>query len=122
MFLGHNVTGLRSEFGTNLAAPGAVCEGLSRPGCFLNRRNVLPGLVVTRMHRIENAQSSPSRSGQQLKHMRDAIIRLCNAFDAIPYFAALRYEIVIGIDDRKCCDPFVKLQFAMFFPPSAYLN
>src|SRR5215469_8607319 len=103
MLLGHDVARLRHEFGTEFAAPGAEFEGFSRPGHFLNWCNVLPGFVVARtvstMHRIENPQSSFSRSAQQLQHMRDAVIGLCDAFDAIPYFAALGNEIVVRVDD-----------------------
>src|SRR4030095_153656 len=59
MFGGHDITRLRFEFAADLATPRAVFECLSRPGGLLNRRNVLPSLVVARvistMQRIENA-------------------------------------------------------------------
>src|SRR5262249_9553608 len=65
MLSGDNVAWLRLEFGTDLATPRAVFEALSQPACFLNGRNVLPGLVVTRtvsmMQRIENAKPGLSR-------------------------------------------------------------
>ena len=43
---GHHIAGLRLEFESDLAAPRAVFEGLVRPRCLLNRRDVLPALVV----------------------------------------------------------------------------
>jgi hypothetical protein len=61
------------------------------------------------MHRIENPYPCLSRFGQQLQHVRDAVIRLCNAFDAIPYFATLGNEVVVGIDDEKRRDLLVEL-------------
>ena len=58
MLLGNDFARLRLELAADLAAPRAVFEGLSQPGCLLNRRNVLPGLVVTwtvsMMHCEEN--------------------------------------------------------------------
>src|ERR1700726_3123803 len=88
MLLGHDVARMRRKLGAELAAPSSIFKRLSRPGCFLNRRGVLPGFVVARaepmMHRTENPPPSLSRRSQQLQHMRDAVIRLCNAFDAIP--------------------------------------
>src|SRR5208282_3394207 len=88
MLLGHDVSRLWSKLGAELAAPRSIFKSLSRPGCFLNGRGVLPGLVVARtvsmMHRIENPQSRRSRCGQQLQHVSDAVIRLSNGFNAIP--------------------------------------
>src|ERR1700760_2817223 len=61
----------RLKFGADLAAPGAVFEGLSRPGSLLDRCNVLPGFVVawpvSMMERIENAKLSLPRSIQDLQ-------------------------------------------------------
>jgi hypothetical protein len=34
---------------------------------------------------------------------------LGNGFDAIPYFASLGNEVVVGIDEEKCSDLFVEL-------------
>ena len=34
--------------------------------------------------------------------MRNALIRLGNSANAIPYLAALGSEVVIGIDNEKC--------------------
>jgi hypothetical protein len=41
------------------------------------------------MHRIDNAHASHPRGRQQLQQMRDAIVCLCDALDAIPELAAL---------------------------------
>ena len=55
-----NFARLWLELGAKLATPRAILECLSRPRRLLNRRNVLPGLVVARtvstMHCIENLQ------------------------------------------------------------------
>ena len=119
MLQGHDVARLRLELATDLATPRAVFEGLMRPGCLLDRRNVLPGLVVawtvSMMQRIEDAKPRLPRRIQDLQHMRNTIICFCNSLQAIPYFASLGNEIVIRIDHEKCSDLFVKLQ--MFFPP-----
>ena len=59
MLRGYDIAGVRFELGADLTAPCPVFEGLSRPDCLLNRREVLPGLVVactvSPMQRIENA-------------------------------------------------------------------
>ena len=66
MLLGNDFARLRFELAADLATPRAVFEGLSRPSCLLNWRNVLPGLVVAltvaMMQRIENAKPRLSRS------------------------------------------------------------
>src|SRR5262249_37117892 len=46
MLEGHDFARLRLEPAADLATPRAIFEGPMRPGCLLNRRNVLPGLVV----------------------------------------------------------------------------
>src|SRR5262245_17485711 len=85
-----------------------------RPGCLLNRSNVLPGLVVARtvsmMQRIEDAKLCLPRNVQDLQHMRNTTIGFRNALQAIPYFASLGNEIVVRIDDEKCSKLFVKLR------------
>jgi hypothetical protein len=60
-------------------------------------------------NQMENPHPCLSRRSQQLQHVRDAVSCLCNAFDAIPYFAALGNEIVVWIDDEKCRDLFVEI-------------
>src|SRR5262252_10497569 len=83
MLQGHDIAWLRGEFAADLATPRAVFEGLSQPSCLLNRRNVLPGLVVawtvSMMQRIENAKLRLPRSIQDLQHMRNTIIRFRDA-------------------------------------------
>src|SRR5206468_8215578 len=46
MLEGHDFARLRLELAADLATPHAVFEALSRPSCLLDRRNVLPSLVV----------------------------------------------------------------------------
>src|SRR5258706_15894048 len=108
MVCGDNLARLRLELGTDLAPPRAVFEDLALPRCLLNWRNVFPGLVVARpvsmMHRIEDSKLRLPRGMQDLEHMRDAVIRLGNRPNAIPYFASLGDEIVIRIDHQKCSD------------------
>src|SRR6185437_8727693 len=57
MLLGHDVARMGSEFGAEVPAPGPIFKRFSRPGCLLNRRDILPGLVVawtiSMMHRIK---------------------------------------------------------------------
>src|SRR5574341_1508537 len=114
MLLGHNLTRSRGEFGADLATPSAVFERLTRPTPLLDGRNVLPSLVVawavSVMHYIEDAKLRPSRSIQDFQHMGNTMIRLCNIFNAVPYFASLGNEIVVRVDDEKCGDLFVTLQ------------
>jgi hypothetical protein len=100
------------EFDTEFATPGAELKGLSRPSRLLNGRNLFPCLIVSRtvsvMHRIENPQLRLTCGIQDLQHMRHALIRLGDGANAIPYLAALRNEVVIGIDNQKCgAVPFV---------------
>jgi hypothetical protein len=60
------------------------------------------------MHRIEDAKPRVARGIEDLQHMRDAVIRFCNAPNAVPYLASLGNEVVIGVDDQKGSDlPFV---------------
>src|SRR5262249_42548464 len=88
MLEGHDVARLRYEFAADLAAPRPVFEGLSRPRCLLDRRDVLPGLVVTgtvpMMQRIEDAKPRLPRRIQNLQHMRNTTISFCNSLQAIP--------------------------------------
>src|SRR5215469_16205523 len=112
MFLRHNLTRQRGEFGTDLAAPCAVFESLSRPRKLLDRRNVLPVLVVARavtmMQRIEDAKLRLPRSIQDLQHMRNATIRFCNGPNSVPYLPTFRHESGVGVDDEKGGDVFVE--------------
>jgi hypothetical protein len=48
MLLDNDLPRLRFESGAQLAAPRAVLESPSHPGRLLNRRDVLPSLVVAR--------------------------------------------------------------------------
>src|SRR5262249_30782541 len=88
MFEGHDVARLRCEFAADLAAPRAVFEGLAPPGRFLDRRDVLPALVVAgtvpMVQRVEDGKPRLPRRIQDLQHMRNATIRLCDSLQAIP--------------------------------------
>src|SRR5262245_35249261 len=123
MLLGHDIARLGGEFGTDFAAPRSKFKCPSRPGGSLHRRNVFPGFVVARtvsmMHRKEHAQPSLSRSRQQLQHMRNAIVGFCDALDAIPEFAALGYEIVVGIYEEKPSSLLLKPQIGHALPSYA---
>jgi hypothetical protein len=65
MLRGDNFARLRLESETDVATPGALFEALSHPRCFLNWRDILPGLVVagtvSMMQCIENAKRCLSR-------------------------------------------------------------
>src|SRR5262245_21949497 len=88
MLRGDDLSRLRLELATDLATPRAVFEGLMRPRCLLNGRNVLPSLIVARtvsmMQRIEDPKLGLPRGIQDLQHMRNAVIRLCNSPNAVP--------------------------------------
>src|SRR5262249_10275629 len=88
MLKGNNVAWLRCKFAPDLAAPGAVFEGLVRPRCLLDGRNVLPTLVVARaismMQRIEDADVRLPRRIQDSQHIRNTVVRFGNALQAIP--------------------------------------
>src|SRR5690349_13693953 len=97
---------LRGELGTDLATPRTEFESLMLPRCPLNRRDVLPTLVVawtiTMMQCVENAKSRLPCCIQNLQHMRNTLIRLCNGLEAIPYLAAIGNEIVVRVDHKQC--------------------
>src|SRR5262249_32770187 len=84
VFLCDDLTWRRSEFGTELATPGAAFEGLVLPRGSLNRRNVRPRFVVactiSMMHRIEDAKLHCARGIQNLQHVGNAVVRLSDSF------------------------------------------
>src|SRR5262245_21918515 len=88
MLEGHDVAWLRCEFAADLATPRAVFEGLVRPRRLLDRRNVLPGLVVARaismMQGIEDAKPRLPRRIQNLQHMGNTFVGFSNTLQAIP--------------------------------------
>src|SRR5215813_209791 len=116
MLSSDDFAGLGLELGTDLATPRAVFESFMRPSCFLDRRDVLPGLVVAwtvaMMQRIEDAQFRFPRGIQHIQHMRNTAIRFCNSLQAMPYFAALGNEVVIRIDHQERRDIFVICHFS----------
>src|SRR5208337_2070947 len=89
MLEGHDIASLRLELAADLA-------------------NVLLGLIiawmVSTMQRVENAKLRLPRSIQDLQHMKNTVIRFCDAPNSVPYLATFRNEIVIGIDHKKCSD------------------
>ena len=93
MLLDNNFAGLRRELSSELATPRAVLECFSRPRRLLNRRNVRPGLIVawmvSMMHCKENPQLRLPCRIEDLLHMRNAVVRFGNSFDARPDLAAL---------------------------------
>jgi len=93
MLLDDNFTRLRRELSSEFATPRAVFECFPRPRRPLNRRNVGPGLIVawtvSMMHCKENPQCRLPRSIEDLLHMRNAVVRFGNSFDARPDLAAL---------------------------------
>src|SRR6266498_499102 len=103
-----DVARLGLEFGTNLATPSAVFEGLACPRSLLDGRNILPSFVVAgpvaTMQRIQHANACLSRSIQNLLHVRNTVVRLDDSLDATPELAALRNEVVVGIDHQECRD------------------
>src|SRR5690348_16250833 len=113
MLLGDDLARLRCEFAANLSAPGAVFESLVRPSCFLDGRNVFPCLVVAlavaMVQGIEDAKLRPPRSVQDLQHMRNTSVCFGDRLQTVPDFAALRNEIVVGVNDDECGDLFCEL-------------
>src|SRR5215813_6079240 len=106
MLCDDNLTWLRLEFGTDLATPSTVFEAFSSPRCPLDRRNILPSLVVARsismMHCIEDPKFRLPRGVEDPQHIRNAAISLSDSPNAVPELAALGNEVVIGIDHQKC--------------------
>src|SRR5215470_5262767 len=105
VLLSHNLAWFRREFGPDLATHVPYSKALRDQVALLNGCDVFPGLIVGRavsmMERIEDANPHVPRRIQKLQHIRNAIICLCNISDAIPYFASLGNEMVVGIDDQK---------------------
>lgn len=95
------------ELVAELASPRAIFEGLMRPSRPLNRRDVLPGFVVTQsvapMHGIEDPKLRLPCRVQNLQHMRNTAVRLGDSFDAGPELPAFRDEVVIWIDHQERC-------------------
>ena len=93
MFRNDDFAWLRLELGRELATPRAVFEALARPRCPLNRRDVLPILIVTRtvptMHGIKDPKLRLPCGVQDFQHVRNAVSGFGYRFDAIPYLASL---------------------------------
>src|SRR5262249_6710210 len=108
MFRHDDFAGFRLELGTELATPSAIFEALARPRCFLNRRNVLPILIVAwavaAMNCIEHPKLGLPCCVQDSQHVRNTLISFSYRFDTVPYLAPLRNEVVIWIDHQKSSD------------------
>jgi hypothetical protein len=102
MLLDDNFAWFGRELGPELATPRAVLEGLMRQRVLLNRRNILPTLVVARtlamMHGIEDPELRTPGGLQHLQHMGNAVIDFCDGPNAGPSLAPFWYEIVIEVD------------------------
>ena len=96
MLLGDDLTWPGRELITEFAAPRAVFKSLPCPRGLLDRRNVLPGLIVARtiamMDGVEDAKLRLARGVEDLQHVRNAVVRFGNSLDAGPEFAALGNE------------------------------
>src|SRR3954454_16130148 len=105
MLLGDHVVRSRLQVRMDLTTPRAVLERLARPCRALNRCDVLPRLVVTGtvpvMHGVAHPYPGSAGRVDELPHVRDAIIGLGNAFEAIPYLATLEDEVVVRIDHQQ---------------------
>src|ERR1043166_31541 len=111
----HGLARLRQELIGDLTSPRAVFERFARPSPLLNRRHVLPSLVIagteTTMQWVENSKLCGARSIQDVQHVGNTIIRFRNRLQVRPEFAALGNKIVVRIDDEKSRDLFVKFKF-----------
>lgn len=63
------------------------------------------------MECIEQTKPRLPRGIQGLQHMRNTVIRFCNASNSVPYLAPLGDEIVVRIDQNNCGDLFVICYF-----------
>jgi hypothetical protein len=109
MFLCDDLAWNELELGAELAAPGAVLEGLALPRSPLYGRDVFPSLVVARavamMHGIEDAKLRLPCGVQDLQHIGNAIICFGNRLDAGPELAVLGDEVVYGSTTNSAVTP-----------------
>src|SRR5215471_18665791 len=105
MLLGNDFARFGFELTADLAAPGTGLEALVLPRCLLNRRDVVPGLIVTRtvamMHRVKHTKPGLPRRIQDVQHVRNTVVRFGNALHAGPYLTPLGKEVVIRIDYQE---------------------
>src|SRR5215467_850409 len=111
MLLDDNFAWHRRELSPELATPSAILKCFVRPRCLLNGRNVLPSLViawtVSMMHCKENPQLRLPRGIKDLLHVRNAVVRFGNSFDAGPDLAAFGNEVVVRVDHQQRGDALV---------------
>ena len=122
MLLDDDLPRLRCEFGADFTTPCAVFEGLARPRCLLDGRNILPALVIARavamMQGIENAEFRSPYRVQDLQHVRDTAVGLSDRLQAIPEFAALGDEIVYGSMTRSAVATLSNFRVVMLCSPA----
>src|SRR4029453_16898722 len=89
----HDLARLRGEFAADLAAPRPVFEGPPQPGRPLDRRDVLPGLVVagavSTMQCVDDAEPRLSRRVEYLRHVSHTAIGFGDGLQATPHLATL---------------------------------
>src|SRR5215813_11558360 len=97
VLLGHDVAWLRRKLRANLSSPCAGFEDLALHRCLLDGRDVLPALVIAwaipMVHRVEDAEPSFPRGGDELAHMSDGMGCCRNVLDAVPDFSAFGDEV-----------------------------
>src|SRR6476646_9847587 len=102
MLGGDDFTRLRSEPSAKLATPSAIFEGLVAPRRSLDWRDGPPRLVVAQtvsmMHGIKDPKLRPPGNSQDLQHMGNAVVRLCDRPNARPNLATFGNEVVIWVD------------------------
>src|SRR5262249_17953876 len=111
VFLCHNLTWLRHEFGTELATPCAVFEALMLPPSSLIRTHVPTCFVgcsmIPMMHGREDAKLRFARRIQDLQHVGNAVVCFSDSFDAGPDLATLGNEVVVRIHHQQRGDALV---------------
>src|ERR1700756_1176311 len=94
------------EIGVKTSAPSSVSENMSLCGGGLDGRHRLPLTVEitfapTMVRGDEDLYAMGPGSGEDLSHMLDDVVRLeCRAAEFVE-LAALRQEVVVGIDDKQ---------------------
>src|ERR1700728_4127473 len=108
MLLGDNVARPGFKLTAQPAAPRTFLEGLARPRCLLDRRNVFPLLVVAGpvsvMQRVEHLNVGIARGLEDLTHVPDTPIGLGNSLEAVPDLAALGNEVVVRVNHHQAGD------------------
>ena len=104
MLLRDDLAGTRLEIGVKGPAPSSVSEDMSLRGGGLDGRHRLPMTVQiafapTMVRGDENLHATRTSRREDLAHMLDDIVRLQGRAAEFVKLAALRQEVVVGIDD-----------------------